>query len=564
MKNTIITLTLLFAFTLTVMAEEVDSLDFSVDTLSRIVEVTRSYEPTLPAAYKINSSPQINDTTKAPIQLNYSLLYNKPLSATYMLTPLSPAKLQSEPAKDDNNSGLVRLGLGYKTSTLFDAYYGSENAQQFVWSVFANHRGNYGNVKNTNSELVPNLDMRNEIGAMGTYQLNNAELKASIGFLRKDLRFFGYDVDSFQLSNYKETDPKQYFNTFYARFVYDNPALLDTSTTLRIGAAYYFHNNRFSQAENGINIEAVSTKQLRQTTTAQLSLFTDFYQYNADDYSSLAYEVSLVPQLTESRENWEAALAFDLTLLSKHTSKTSFNFLPSLSFAYFIAEGAFVPYTKFSLFNDFVSFANITNINPYINPFQNTDIQNPNSTKIELGAKGKLGSMFKYNLEFAYAYVKRMVFFINSPIGLGNYFDVHNNNVNTLAFQSDINLILSRSLELKYGLEYTHYEMKGGELERAYNRPSLMMNVEANYNFWNKLNVYASGDLFGRYYALNLRGEELYKKAGFYMNLGLNYRFFNRSSAFIQFNNIFARRYEIYNNYSTYGFNGMIGYSFVF
>ncbi|MGL4363969.1 MAG: hypothetical protein ACRCSB_02045 [Bacteroidales bacterium] len=562
MKNKIPVFILFLFLALSTTAQEVN--EKVADTLSRVVEVSRAYEATLPTAHKINTSPKINDSVKFTPNFNYSLLYNKPLSETYMLTPLSPAKLQSEETEQFGNAGLIRFGFGYKTSSLFDAYYGSESAKKFVWSIFANHRGNYGTVKNKNAEYVPNTNMSNEIGSMGIYHLENGEIKTNIGYIRKDTRFYGYDADSFRLSDYKETNPIQHFNTFYAKIGYDNPTFLDTSSTLRIAGGYYFHNTRFDQMENGVNFEAIGTKKLRQTTTAQLAFLTDFYQYNAKEYSSLAYELSLSPQLTESREKWEASLELDFTLLSKHNAKTAFKFFPSLSFSYAAIEDVFVPYSKVALFNDFISFASINDLNPFLNPLQNLDIQSPTTTKVGFGAKGVFGSVFNYNVELAYANVKQMVFFINSPTGLGNYFDVHNNDVNQFSLQSDIRLLLSRSFELKYALQYTHYKMKGGELSQAYNRPALMMNLEANYNLWNKLNLYASGDLFGNYYAQAFNGDDVFKKAGFYLNLGANYRFFNHSSAFIQLNNIFARRYEVFHNYASYGFNGMIGYAFLF
>jgi hypothetical protein len=59
-------------------------------------------------------------------------------------------------------------------------------------------------------------------------------------------------------------------------------------------------------------------------------------------------------------------------------------------------------------------------------------------------------------------------------------------------------------------------------------------------------------------------GNTVNRSLGFDLSFGAEYCFFNRSSVFLQLNNVTNDRYHVYNNYPTYGFNIMAGYTCMF
>ncbi|MDR3189305.1 MAG: hypothetical protein LBT94_09020 [Prevotellaceae bacterium] len=538
------------------------------DPLTKTVEVQRAYDPTLLDAYKISPIPRIDDTAKVNVKFSYPLRQVKPVANSYRLNPLPPARVQREQLDpSDDVRAYLRMGLGVKTSTLLDAYVGSERSKHFVWDVYANHHGSFGDVKNAAGEKVPTRDMRNEVGASAQYSFRRALLNGNAGFKQHAVRFYGYDVDTFRLADYKalpDNKVKQYFNRTYLNLEYESAGLPDSTWTCSALFSFYDYRSKSEQAEDALKLTLHATKALRPATTAGLTLNTDVYLRNERLAANSNTVVSVTPYAKERRDWWEGTAKLSFVFDNVSGSLKTYVY-PSLGVTAFFVDNVFMPYVEISGRHHVNTYASLTAENPYLTPDTLLDIRSSrNLISFIGGVKGKLGSLFSYKLGVEYAIVNDMLFYLTSQdtTSLGNHFDVRYDDAGRFTFSGDLQFQPTRAWNFRYALRYDTYNMD--KLAKPYNRPALDMRLSGAYNLWNKLNFYATFNVYGGYTALDFTGKEVKRSRGVDLNLGTSYSFFNSSSVFIQLNNVMASRYQVYNGYPTYGFNAMLGYTCTF
>jgi hypothetical protein len=537
------------------------------DPLTKTVEVQRAYDPTLLDAYKISPVPRIDDTARVNVKFSYPLRQVKPIANIYRLSPLPPARVQRERYEPhDDIRAYLRMGLGAKLSTLLDAYVGSERSSNFLWDVYANHYGSYGDVKNEAGEKVPTIDMRNEVGASAQYSFRRALLSGNAGFRQHAVRFYGYDADTFRLADYKalpDANVRQYFNRTYLNLEYRSAELPDSTWAYGAMFGFYDYRSKSQQAEDALKLALYADKELRPTTTVGLTVNTDVYLRSKSLAANSNTVVAVTPYAKERQSWWEgtANLSF---VFDNVSGSLKTHLYPSLTFTAFLVDNIFMPYAALSGKHHVNSYASLTAENPYLTPDTLDMRSSRNVFSFIGGVKGKLGSLFSYKLGVEYAFISDMLFYLTSQdtASLGNHFDLTYDDVRRFTFSGDLHFQPTRAWDFKYALRYDSYSMDA--LAKPYNRPALDMRLSGAYNLWNKLNFYASFNLYGKYTALSFRGEEVDRSSGIDLNFGTSYAFFNRSSVFIQLNNILASRYQVYNGYPTYGFNAMLGYTCVF
>jgi hypothetical protein len=538
------------------------------DLLTKTVEVQRTYDPTLLDAYKISPIPRIDDTAKVSAKFSYPLRQVKPMTDIYLINPLPPARVQRERYEQISQTcAYLRMGLGLKSSTLLDAYIGSERSKDFLWDVYANHYGNYGDVKNESGEKVPTMDMRNEVGASAQYSFRHALLSASLGFKQHAVRFCGYDTDSFKLADYKALPAekvKQYFNQTYVNLEYKSAGAPDSAWSYSARFGFYDYRSKSLQVEDALKFNLYADKALTPTATVGLTANTDVYLRSERLAAGSSAVVAVEPYARERRGWWEGTAKLNF-VFDNVTGSLKTYIYPTVRLTAFLVDNVFLPYVEISGRHEANTYASLTTANPYLAPDTSPYIRSSrNAISFKGGVKGKLGSLLTYRLGLEYAFINDMAFFVTSPdsAALGSYFNVAYDDVRRFTFGGNLHFQPTRAWEFRYALRYDTYHMD--KLAKPYNRPALDMRLSGYYNLWDKLNFYASFNVYGGYTALSFAGKEVERSSGIDLNFGASYSFFNRSSVFFQLNNIMSSRYHVYSSYPTYGFNVMAGYSCMF
>ncbi|MDR1225854.1 MAG: hypothetical protein LBK47_03020 [Prevotellaceae bacterium] len=539
------------------------------DQVSKTVEVLRAYDPTLSDAYKINQMPRVDDTAKLLHNFTYTLRSTKSLTDNYLLTPIPPARIQKERYEPDEKvHAYLRLGLGFKVTALLDAYAGSEG-KDYSWQAKASYYGSYGKVKKEDGTKVATRDVRDNIGISGQKNFEHGELAANLDFGQHWIRYYGYATDEFTSGNYKDmsTDSlRQLYNRTAVGVSYKGSGLPDSSWAY--GANFNFHDfrSKHNHSEDRVGLNLYATKQFRPTTIFGLDFDLDIYA-RSSALGSNDFCTSLTPSAKEIRDMWEATARLNLEI-DNSSGRVKFHPHPTLNFTLLLADKSFMPYAEITGGREVNTYEKLATENPYLHPYANQDFSNTEYlAAFSLGFKARYSSVVSCNMWISYSFVDDLYLFVNSKDGLGSYFEVEHDDTKIFSYNTYVALKPLKALDVNLKYTYNGYDMD--KVSKAYNRPAHNLILQGRYNLWNKVACYANLRVNGKYAARNAptsysSGTEVVRKAGADLSLGGEYRFFDRSSAFVQMNNLFASRYQIFNGYPTYGFNMMIGYTCLF
>ena len=144
--------------------------------------------------------------------------------------------------------------------------------------------------------------------------------------------------------------------------------------------------------------------------------------------------------------------------------------------------------------------------------------------------------------------------------------------MNITTLEGSIYYQLSEKIKVDAIGRFNSYSTRNNSF--AWNLPQIEVIVRGNYNLYDKFLVTLDMKYEGGRRALvyedgkdvSLEDGQYAKKLGFIadVNLGVEYRYNKRISAFVQFNNLAAQRYQRWYNYPVQSFQVMGGFTFRF
>jgi outer membrane receptor protein involved in Fe transport len=198
---------------------------------------------------------------------------------------------------------------------------------------------------------------------------------------------------------------------------------------------------------------------------------------------------------------------------------------------------------------------------------KNTNIKK----NIFAGVKGNISSKIAFDASANFKEVENMVFFENLCEN-NQRFQLVYKNVDYGTFHGE--LLYEKNDYLDFSIEGNIYTYNI-EIEELSHIPKFDAQITARYNLQNKIilssDIFFIGKRYANIYAANcntaqtlmaLSPIELDGTVDF--NLGVEYFKNKNLSAFLKFNNIFAKKYFYWNQYPGQGFNVMAGVNFSF
>ncbi|PLX12924.1 MAG: hypothetical protein C0594_01890 [Marinilabiliales bacterium] len=121
-----------------------------------------------------------------------------------------------------------------------------------------------------------------------------------------------------------------------------------------------------------------------------------------------------------------------------------------------------------------------------------------------------------------------------------------------------------RSDKLQFLLRGSYFVYNLLNEDYAWNKPEYTVSLTGRYNLQNKIFVDADILLFGKRYVQGYNSSSYVRELAPYVdiNLGVEYRYNKLLSAFVNFNNIAASKYKMWNNYPVQRFNVMVGVTY--
>ncbi|RYY88200.1 MAG: hypothetical protein EOO15_09705 [Chitinophagaceae bacterium] len=514
-------------------------------TRKREVNVTASFQPVLREAGKINfnATPPAADTTRP--QLAYSIP-NQNLVFAYQPGALRPLALNVDSILRWDNWNYVKLGYGTQQTPYVETGLSIGDPQKAGANV-------YGTFTSSKGKL-PNQEVRQgRIDALGyTRAGSNHEVTGRIGYSDDQYYRYGYP-DS--LSFAKDSLSVHYSN-FRARLGIRSLAPTAFGITyapeLRFDAFSDNHNN--SETNTYFNLPLRKTLENRFAVDIALDgAFTSFKGAAKNNSSSNWFQVS--PSLVAKTAQFYVQAG-----LRPSWDNGAFKLMPNVMAEVGTADKTLAVIGGWTGRLRTNSFQQLAGYNPWVEaPFA---VNNSRIEEIYGGIRGTVSDHFTYLLRGGVNKYTNTPLYVNSGAGGKSFSVLYEPTMNSLNIHGELGYSVGDRFTLRSIVEANHYTGVDSA-EEAYGLPSFEWTTALRLQVLRDL--YVKADLYafdGVYYR---EGAENKKQNGAVdLSAGLEFTVYKNLKLWAQFNNLFNKNYQRWNQYPTYGFQFLGGIVFSF
>jgi hypothetical protein len=531
-------------------------------------------------AYRITENPSVIDTIIPSPTVQYPLL-NRKMETKITILDIEPAKIKIVEKLDKLYPGYVRLGIGNYSSPLGEFYYNSMRNRKVNYGVAIKHNSSFGDIKGYAPSSFDNTSGR----VFGDFFTREFRFQPEFNYLNHGYHFYGIQDSlgliskdslrnrvqsvggSFRFSNYTSKDSAHLIYSIFTHYNYFHEFQRDPDTV-----GYNGKNNQFSI---GTDMRYKFKKNIFNLT---FDINYNQYNYNQADTSfTIGYTpieqknwlIHLRPTISTYGKNWKVTYGVDLNIDTP--ADTVFKVVPVIEAKYSLFNDMFIPYVGIDGGVKQNSFATLNRQNEFM--LTGTKLYNTRTMNFYGGIKGTLSKTISFNARVSYKLIDNLPLFVNDTILSDMYrFRVIYNDINVLTFDGSFSYQSGEKLKIDLIGEYNIYSMQIGTdlYSQPWHLPTYAATLRANYNLFEKIYVKADFVLQGgRVSPAGLFDTDATTpKADLGIladaNLHFEYRYSKRLSAFLQFNNLAAQKYQRWYGYPVQGFQVLGGVTFGF
>ncbi|MEX1001008.1 MAG: hypothetical protein WDZ35_02750 [Crocinitomicaceae bacterium] len=528
-------------------------------------------------AYRITEQPKVIDTVIPTPTTEYPLLV-KSKETVIRLNDIDPARIRIKDKLDKLYPGYVKLGLGNYTSPLGEFYFNSTRNRRMNYGAHIKHFSSWGDLEG----LSPAAFDQTSGKLFGEFFTSNFRIETELDYMNNGYHFYGiedttdfFDKDTlrnrvqriggmFRLSNYERKDSAKllwtakignyYFHEFQKEWDYwgDKHA---RNNNFILGA-----NFKYKMGKNLYNLDFdwIYNRYLFAENDATLPFTERFDDRNAN--------ISLRPTISTYGKKWKVVYGVDVTFDFPKKDKI-FKVVPVIEGKYSLFNDMFIPYVGIDGGVTQTTFYTLNRLNPYI--YSGQELLNETLYNFYGGIKGTLSKTISFNVAVHYRDYTNKALFVNEETYSDlNRFEVVYDNMSAFGATGSVSYQKDEKLKIDLIGEYNKYTTENQLF--AWYLPELQITARGSYNLYDKL--YAKADFTletGRkspVYLYNQAPDDIPVDLGVIAdgNLEFEYRYNARISAFLQFNNIAAQKYDRWYKYRVQGFQVLGGVTFGF
>jgi hypothetical protein len=514
------------------------------------------------------------------IQLNPVPLQNKPQQYKYnevsLELPKLPARIKVPTIPPDPLSKLygnyVKAGFGNYATPYLEGFFNSKRSDNFNYGVHLKHLSSgSGPVK---SDRISSLSSTswNEIGTNVKYFKGSTILKAALDFNSRGIKYYGFDQriltkpGPLQLDADKLKDSiKQRYNIFALSAGIENK---DNKEALNydLGVNYFHFNDRFKAKESEFLVNGELQYKLEKEKAIHLKGLLSFSKRKDSSSISRTFFI-LKPSYVFTKDNIKFRAGFNIAYVNDTLSiYDKFHFYPSVHAEYTVMEKELTAFAGVDGEMQKNTLRTFVNENPYLG--SNLLLYNTNKAlEIYAGGKGNLLDKINYLVKLSYINYKNLYFFNNSLTDTSRFAVYYaHNNTGVVNFKLDISYEMTDKFRFGLSNDFYGYSIAKDSIQ-AWHKPNVKTTIYGMYNLYDK--IYVNADF---YYISGLKGRNFISGKGADnslpaiadLNLKVDYRVSPVFSAFIELNNLLAKKYQLYQYYPVKGINILAGISYSF
>ena len=516
----------------------------------KAVDITSAFRPELKEAAKINfnATPPSADTSRPRLQYD---IPNPNLLFAYQPGSLKPLALRADTATRFDNSNYIKAGFGSLKTPYLQMGFSFGDGNTAGANLYARHVSSQGKREYqdfTNTEIRLNA----------FYQTaKNLEWNGGLGMKQERTYKYGYQPESLSFPN---DSLRQRFQTISARVSLRNINSTEFGINYSPSLKIDVFGDHIKNNESNTVLNLPLEKTIGNDFAVNLGVTFDLTRYSPNSKSVINNTMWYIsPSVIYKSPNFRLQAG-----LRPSWDNSTFKMFPNI-----LAEIG-TEDQRFTLHGGWTGYIRKTTYQYLAS--QNQWLWAPSSlmnTWIEerfAGFKGSVGNHFTYSGKVAFNKLNNQPLFINdtSLAGDGKSFLVVNaRKLNVLNLGGELGFNVEEKFSLVTGLSFNQFT---GLLDqkKAWGLLPLELNTALRLQVFKDL--WLKGDLFawnGPKYLLK-DGEAGKLKGAFDLNAGLEFKIKRNISLWTQFNNIFNKEYQRWNQYPVYGFNFAGGIIFSF
>ncbi len=562
------------------LAQETD--DIGTET----VTVVKPYSPTVSDAFKIKSTPTLNDSIvlqKKKVDYN---IFSVPVASTFTPAKGKASRVKKTPPPTLYNS-YASIGLGNYNNALVDLYTSREFRRgESLLDFGLSHHSSRGAIETTPLDAD---FYSTKFNASYAKKDRYMDWGASVGLQHQLYNWYGIENEEFDDATIAGIDSQQnYFNA-------------EAKAHLNMEDSFFKKGNillrRFWDAtESGENrvvlaptIELPITEELVTINTKLDYVSGSFVNAplnsttNAGEINYSQFQVGVNPSLLVLRDDLTLNLGANFVYgLDMERSDSNFYIYPAVTASYRLLDENVIAYGGIEGELKQNSYHGFVEDNPYVSP--TLDIQ-PTDQQYEgyLGLKGQLFSNVGYNIKGSYTAENRRPLFLLNPENqsrtdekgyfFGNSFQVFYDDIKTLGIFGELNIDVNRNFTLGVNAEFYDYDTETDN--PAWNLPSikgsLFMDYQIDKQWYFGANLFYVGERkdLDRTIATGpfppTIPDVILTLDGFFdANAHVGYRFNDQLSVFLKASNIANNDYQRWANFRVQGFQALAGVAYKF
>ena len=516
----------------------------------KAIDITSAFKPVLRDAAKINfnPSPPTADTTRPRLQYD---IPNPNLLFAYQPGTLKPLALQVDSTNAFDNSNYIKAGFGSLRTPYIQAGFSFGDGNTAGANIYAKHVSSQG--KKEFQDFT-----NTEVRLSAFYKTaKNLEWNGSLGMKQYRTYKYGYQPESLSFVN---DSIRQRFQTISARVGMHNINKTEYGLTYSPELRIDVFSDHLKNNESNTVVNLPLEKNINQDFAVQLGVTFDLTRFSPKAKSainntawyispSVLYKSSTLRLQGGIRPSWD---------------NKSFKMFPNILAEVGTSDQRFTFQAGWTGYIRKTTYQYLASQNPWL--WLPSEQLNTWIEERYAGFKGAVGDHFTYSAKVAFNKLNNQPLFINdtSAAGDGKSFQVVNaKRVNVLNLGGELGYTVEEKFSVITNLNFNQYTGLQGQ-DKAWGLIPLELNTALRLQIIKDL--WLKGDLFAwngpRY--LRKDGSDGKLKGAFDLNAGLEFKIQKNISLWTQFNNIFNKEYQRWNQYPVYGFNFVGGIIFSF
>ena len=528
--------------------------------------IRKDYRPVARDAKKIVSKPEIKHGTASLPKVTYTVL-PKNKEVAYEAEPLSAAKLSNEPLTKLYN-GFAKVGFGNYTMPFFEGSFSSLRSKKYQAGFFTRYHASFAKLNKVRDFGFTDAG----ITGFGKYFLKNHVLAGKVEYDVDENYYYGFNRSDVTFENIDAARGDSLHQVLHhVGLDLDLTALHDSKLHLLDQAAikYSYTRDNFQAEEHFAALSAGIAFKIKKEKMFIRTAF-DYYNLSQPSLTTNNLIWGIQPEFRARRERWGIDLGVDFTLDVNDTT-TKVLFFPILDFHYFIVKDMLRFYVGAKGGVTRNGLRSISQINPY---FQTDQTFSNSWERLNVfgGFKGSITKSIGFDISVAEIISGQQMFFVNDTAnGLGNKFKAEFHDTRITNLKGALSYQLKSKLALSVEAEYRFFVMPTDSIKPWHEAP-FRLTFAGNYNLKDKFIFKASISAYGPRVARGFSTDSLgvvsmtpiTMKGYADANIGVEYRYRRWLGAFVDFRNIAALRYEVWNQYQVQRFSFIAGLHFSF